>query len=232
MRIQVLILHPVQSVCFEELPPTHPQPDNVDANVKEQHVEDDLQSAEEQEHDPDIVETQPAVSIGNETSAALEAQPGFLGKSSHGTDALTKKQTEPVVAAKDDPVYRLLQSASGQDQGPKADESVLPPFQLDCWSVASCVLAAQYNHTIDVEQFCPTSGSSLNVSYVVPVSRYLQASSLELHLRLVGYTLFHYSVTNVFEFGKILKYLKDTNAVCVYIQNHTALEPIQSSIDS
>nr|AAM11082.1 GH24458p [Drosophila melanogaster] len=171
-----------QSVCFEELPPTHPQPDNVDANVKEQHVEDDLQSAEEQEHDPDIVETQPAVSIGNETSAALEAQPGFLGKSSHGTDALTKKQTEPVVAAKDDPVYRLLQSASGQDQGPKADESVLPPFQLDCWSVASCVLAAQYNHTIDVEQFCPTSGSSLNVSYVVPVSRYLQASSLELHL--------------------------------------------------
>lgn len=192
MRIQVLILHPVQSVCFEELPPTHPQPDNVDANVKEQHVEDDLQSAEEQEHDPDIVETQPAASIGNETSAALEAQPGFLGKSSHGTDALTKKQTEPVVAAKDDPVYRLLQSASGQDQGPKADESVLPPFQLDCWSVASSVLAAQYNHTIDVEQFCPTSGSSLNVSYVVPVSRYLQASSLELHLRLVGNTLFHY----------------------------------------
>jgi len=39
-----MLCHP-QSVCFEALPPTQPQPDNVDANVKEQHVEDDLQSA-------------------------------------------------------------------------------------------------------------------------------------------------------------------------------------------
>ncbi|XP_043947713.1 myelin regulatory factor [Drosophila biarmipes] len=171
-----------QSVCFEVLPPTQPQPDNVDANVKEQHVEDDLQSAEEQDQDPDIKETlpQPVVSAGNETLAALDAQ---LGKSSHSTDALAKKfpqETETVITAKEDPVYHLVQAAA--DQGPKTDETVIPPFQLDCWSVSTCVLAAQYNHTIEVEQFCPTSGSSLNVSYVVPVSRYLQASSLELHL--------------------------------------------------
>jgi len=183
-----MLCHP-QSVCFEALPPTQPQPDNVDANVKEQHVEDDLQSAEEQDQDPDIIETlpQPAAAVGNETLAGLEGQ---LGKSSHSTDALAKKfpqETETLITAKDDPVYRLVQAASGQDQGPKTDETVIPPFQLDCWSVSSCVLAAQYNHTIEVEQFCPTSGSSLNVSYVVPVSRYLQASSLELHLRFVGY---------------------------------------------
>ncbi|KAH8348444.1 hypothetical protein KR084_007470, partial [Drosophila pseudotakahashii] len=173
-----------QSVCFEELPPTQPQPDNVDANVREQHAEDDLQSAEEQDQDPDIIETQPqsAAPGGNETVSALEAQ---LGKSSHSTDALSKKfpqETETLIAAKDDPVYRLVQAASAQDQAPKTDETVMPPIQLDCWSVASCVLAAQYNQTIEVEQFCPTSGNSLNVSYVVPVSRYLQASSLELHL--------------------------------------------------
>ncbi|XP_017070362.1 myelin regulatory factor isoform X1 [Drosophila eugracilis] len=174
-----------QSVCFEELPPTQQQPDNVDANVKDQHVEDDLQSAEEQDQDPDIIDTQPSAPAVNETSAALETQSGYLGKSSHSTDAMAKKfsqETESVNAAKDDPVYRLVQAASAQDQGPKTDETVLPPFQLDCWSVSSCVLAAQYNNTIDVEQFCPTSGSSLNVSYIVPVSRYLQASSLELHL--------------------------------------------------
>ncbi|KAH8234348.1 hypothetical protein KR038_008082, partial [Drosophila bunnanda] len=173
-----------QSVCFEELPPTQPQPDNVDVNVKEQHVEDDLQSAEEQEPDPDIIEAQPLATIvaaGNET----ESQSGFLGKNSHSTDALAKKfpqETETVLASKEDPVYRLVQSATAQEQLPKADETVLPPFQLDCWSVGSCVLAAQYNHSIDVEQFCPSTGSSLNISYIVPVSRYLQASSLELHL--------------------------------------------------
>lgn len=90
--------------------------------------------------------------------------------------------------SKEDPVYRLVQGATAQEQLPKADETVLPPFQLDCWSVASCVLAAQYNHSIDVEQFCPSTGSSLNISYIVPVSRYLQASSLELHLRFVAET--------------------------------------------
>ncbi|KAH8337950.1 hypothetical protein KR067_011628, partial [Drosophila pandora] len=167
-----------QSVCFDELPQTQPQPDNVDANIKEQHVEDDLQSAEEQEHDPDIIETQPIASVpGNETFTGLE-----LGKN---TDAQAKnfpQEAVPVVATNDDPVYRLVQTASASGELPKADEAVLPPFQLDCWSVTSCVLAAQDNQTIGVQQFCPSTHNSLNVSYIVPVSRYLQASSLEVHL--------------------------------------------------
>lgn len=143
-------------------------------------MEDDLQSAEEQEHDPDI-ETQPIASVsGNETFTGLE-----LGKN---TDVQTKnfpKEAVPVVAANDDPVYHLVQTASVAGELPKADEAVLPPFQLDCWSVTSCVLAAQDNQTIGVQQFCPSTHNSLNVSYIVPVSRYLQASSLEVHLRLV-----------------------------------------------
>lgn len=145
-------------------------------------MEDDLQSAEEQEHDPDIIETQPIASVpGNETFTGLE-----LGKN---TDVQAKnfpQEAVPVVAANDDPVYRLVQTASASGELPKADEAVLPPFQLDCWSVTSCVLAAQDNQTIGVQQFCPSTHNSLNVSYIVPVSRYLQASSLEVHLRLVS----------------------------------------------
>ncbi|XP_034655017.1 uncharacterized protein LOC117892710 [Drosophila subobscura] len=151
-----------QSVCFEELPSPKAQPDNVDANVKEQHVEDDLQSAE-QEQDPDVLATQPVPSASNETSPR-DAQAKHSSQDTETQAAGSSSQDQSEV-----------------EQLPKPDVNPPPPIQLDCWSVSSCVLAAQYNLTVDVEKFCPSGGSSLNVSYIVPVSRFLQASNLELH---------------------------------------------------
>ncbi|XP_026841222.1 uncharacterized protein LOC6592744 [Drosophila persimilis] len=157
-----------QSVCFEELPSSKTQPDNVDANVREQHVEDDLQSAE-QEQDPDVLASQPALSANNETTFVH-------GKSSHNTDAQAKNAETQAASIQN----QSLGQGTPLEQLPRPEVDH-PPIQLDCWSVTSCVLAAQYNSTIDIEKFCPSAGSSLNVSYIVPVSRYLQASNLELH---------------------------------------------------
>lgn len=184
-----------QSTCFEELQPAAAVADNVDVNVKHQHVEDELQSAE-QESDGDILIIQPV--SGNDTAAARV----YHGKSSHTTSARAKQySSEADGAAGEDALYTVLNEAppatADQVKLPAKAAPVPPlatatatamPHPLDCWSISTCVLAGLNNQTIDVAQFCPSSGSSLNVSYTVPVSRYLQAVSLELHFRWVlGY---------------------------------------------
>ncbi|KAH8371059.1 hypothetical protein KR093_006022 [Drosophila rubida] len=182
-----------QSTCFEELQPAAAAADNVDANVQHQHVEDELQSAE-QEDDADILIIQPvSSSSSNDTNANVAGSRVYHGKSSHNTAARSKQfSSESDASTGEDALYTVLNDApvaavEHADLLPKENAAVatatalpLPP-QLDCWSISSCVLAGLHNYTIDVEHFCPSSGSSLNVSYVVPVSRYLQAVSLELH---------------------------------------------------
>lgn len=201
----------MQSTCFEELQPAAAAADNVDVNVQNQHVEEALQSAE-QEQDADILVIQPVAN--NDTSSSNNnnnnnnngaAARVYHGKSSHNTAARAKQfSTEVDNTGNEDTQYTVLSDApagAGTEDLPSPDHVELlakvdvpgaaplatvtapVPHQLDCWSITSCVLAAQNNYTIDVEQFCPSSGSSLNVSYVVPVSRYLQAVSLELHFR-------------------------------------------------
>ncbi|KAM8714337.1 hypothetical protein ACLKA7_014464 [Drosophila subpalustris] len=189
-----------QSSCFEDLQPAAAVADKLDANVKHQHVEDVLQSAESEEEE-DILIIQPV--SGNDTNnVAASVSRVYHGKSSHNTAAIAKQfSTETDASASEDAMYTVLNDAPvlAADHAsdhvellPKADAPVVPaatatatatvvPPQLDCWSITSCVLAGLNNYTIDVEHFCPSSGSSLNVSYVVPISRYLQAVSLELH---------------------------------------------------
>lgn len=193
--------------------------DNVDVNVQNQHVEEALQSAE-QEQDADILVIQPVanndtsnISNNNNKNNNGPASRVYHGKSSHNTAARAKQfSTEVDNVGNEDAQYTVLDDApaTGTEDLPspdhvellsKVDVSVAAPIatatapvphQLDCWSISSCVLAAQNNYTIDVEQFCPSSGSSLNVSYIVPVSRFLQAVSLELHFRyysLLGITI-------------------------------------------
>lgn len=180
----------------------------MDVNVQNQHVEEALQSAE-QEQDADILVIQPVAN--NDTSSSNNnnnnnngaAGRVYHGKSSHNTAAHAKQfSTEVDNTGNDDAQYTVLNDAPagpGTEDRPSPDHVELlakvdvpgaaplatapVPHQLDCWSISSCMLAAQNNYTIDVEQFCPSSGSSLNVSYIVPVSRYLQAVSLELHFR-------------------------------------------------
>lgn len=209
----------MQSTCFEELQPAVAAADNVDVNVQNQHVEEALQSAE-QEQDADILVIQPVanndtsnISNNNNKNNNGPASRVYHGKSSHNTAARAKQfSTEVDNVGNEDAQYTVLDDApaTGTEDLPspdhvellsKVDVSVAAPIatatapvphQLDCWSISSCVLAAQNNYTIDVEQFCPSSGSSLNVSYIVPVSRFLQAVSLELHFRyysLLGITI-------------------------------------------
>ncbi|ALC42471.1 CG3328, partial [Drosophila busckii] len=160
-----------QSACYEELPAAPAAADNLDANVQQPHAEEQLQSAEqEQDVDMPVLQSQ---THNNDSAhlavpAAAPAPRVYHGKSSHNTAAKSKQYSTEV--EQDAPVG-------------KADTStaVPLPLPLDCWSISSCVLAAQFNHSIDEAQFCPSTGSSLNLSYVVPVSRYLHAASLELH---------------------------------------------------
>ncbi|XP_023172611.2 uncharacterized protein LOC115483361 isoform X2 [Drosophila hydei] len=168
-----------QSNCFESQQPAAAAADNVDANVKKQHVEEDLQSAEQdqEEEEPDILIIQPVA--GNETNA-------YHGKNSHSTAARSKQlASETGVSAGEDAIYTVLNAAPAAaaehvEAAPLATATAVP-HPLDCWSITSCVLAGLNNHTIDVAQFCPSSGSSLNITYTVPVSKFLQAASLELH---------------------------------------------------
>ncbi|EDW02286.1 GH19977 [Drosophila grimshawi] len=193
-----------QSTCFVELQPAAVAVDNVDANVKHQHVEDELPSAE-QEQDADILIIQPVAAVSNDSSSSSSnmapASRVYHGKSSHNTVARTKQfstetdgsSSSAANSDQDDALYTVLSVAPAATASLAAGHVELPiaapvatmvtplPPQPDCWSISSCVLAGQNNYTIDVEQFCPSSGSSLNVSYAVPVSRYLQAVSLELH---------------------------------------------------
>ncbi|XP_030377805.1 uncharacterized protein LOC115626563 [Scaptodrosophila lebanonensis] len=181
------------STCFEELQQTHS--DTVDANVKQsqplqQNADDELQSAEqdqESELEPLVVQAMPA----NKTLATKRAH---HGKSSHATEAQAKQNsaetdlsTAPIDTLETDGshsiehlelVTRIVSDSHAKEE--PEDPSI--QSQLDCWTVTSCVLAAEYNRTIDVEQYCPSTGTSLNASYIVPVSRYLQASNIEVHL--------------------------------------------------
>ena len=164
--------------------------------MKQQHVEDELQSAEQdqeqQQQEADILIIQPVTT--NATNSNAAAGHAFPGKSSHSTSARNKQYASETdgVAASEDALYTVLNGApappidhvEAAPVAPLATATAMPHPQ-DCWSISSCVLAGLNNHTIDVAQFCPSSGSSLNVSYTVPVSRYLQAISLELHFRWV-----------------------------------------------
>ncbi|XP_018790508.1 PREDICTED: uncharacterized protein LOC108969938 [Bactrocera latifrons] len=54
--------------------------------------------------------------------------------------------------------------------------------QIDCWQIDSCLIAETSNETFGMEHHCPHSGKSLNMTYIIPLSRFFKESSIQLQL--------------------------------------------------
>ncbi|XP_011182924.2 uncharacterized protein LOC105212575 [Zeugodacus cucurbitae] len=54
--------------------------------------------------------------------------------------------------------------------------------QIDCWQIDSCLIAETHNETFGMEHHCPLNGKSLNMTYIIPLSRFFKESSIQLQL--------------------------------------------------
>ncbi|XP_065366608.1 uncharacterized protein LOC135959581 [Calliphora vicina] len=58
----------------------------------------------------------------------------------------------------------------------------IPPTDTDCWKIRSCIWAERLNNTFATQDFCPKLGKSVNMTFVIPLSRFFKEQSIELHL--------------------------------------------------
>lgn len=54
--------------------------------------------------------------------------------------------------------------------------------QIDCWQIDSCIIAETHNETFGMEHHCPHGGKSLNMTYIIPLSRFFKESSIQLQM--------------------------------------------------
>ncbi|XP_054737189.1 uncharacterized protein LOC129243848 isoform X1 [Anastrepha obliqua] len=77
--------------------------------------------------------------------------------------------------------------AADENVGPQANSASLEiqvgaATQPDCWQINSGLIAEAQNETFGMEHHCPHSGKSLNMTYIVPLSRFFKESSIQLQL--------------------------------------------------
>lgn len=125
------------------------------------------------------------------------------GKSGHATQALNKQlSTDTLQHSEDSDNLDVLLEHSFSDENQeeetqlgkkdKIDATIVepklsidpdrPPTDADCWKIRSCIWAERLNNTFSTDEFCPKLGKSMNLTYVIPLSRFFKEQSIELHL--------------------------------------------------
>ncbi|XP_005179094.1 uncharacterized protein LOC101890415 isoform X2 [Musca domestica] len=169
----------------------HGDTDDNDAVINE--PDDDLQAA--------------FGDIPDKTKDALNASllTPLQGKTSHATQALAKElnddeqQQQQQSESEADNLDALLEhnfsdenldvesKIKTQDKIDEAQPNLSvepnrPPSNADCWKIRSCILAERLNNSFAVNEFCPKVGNSMNLTFVIPLSRFFKEHSIELHL--------------------------------------------------
>ncbi|XP_061394137.1 uncharacterized protein LOC133329672 [Musca vetustissima] len=145
--------------------------------------------------------------LPDKTKDALNASllTPLQGKTSHATQALAKElnsddqQQQQQSESEGDNLDAILEhnfsdenldveskikTQDKLDEGPAnlSVEPNRPPGNADCWKIRNCILAERLNNTFAFNEFCPKLGNSVNMTYVIPLSRFFKEQSIELHL--------------------------------------------------
>uniref|UniRef100_A0A1I8Q621 Myelin regulatory factor n=1 Tax=Stomoxys calcitrans TaxID=35570 RepID=A0A1I8Q621_STOCA len=181
----------VKSLQQEEFENEHQiESEDNDAIIHE--PDDDLQASF------DVVQPKPKENHNASLLTTLQ------GKSAHATQALAKElnvddqQQQQQSESEGDAIFEHNFSDENLDVEPKlktkdkTDDAIeqpilsvepnRPPSNSDCWKIRSCILAERLNNTFSFNDFCPKLGKSVNVTYVIPLSRFFKEQSIELHL--------------------------------------------------
>ncbi|XP_073813681.1 uncharacterized protein isoform X2 [Musca autumnalis] len=170
------------------------------------HVDSEDNDAAINEPDDDLQAT--FADIPDKTKDSLNSSllTTLQGKTSHATQALAKElnsddtqQQQQQSGSEGDNLDALLEHSFSDENldvdtkiktQDKLDETQpnlsvepnRPPSNADCWKIRTCIYAERLNNTFAVDDFCPKLGNSVNMTYVIPLSRFFKEHTIELHL--------------------------------------------------
>ncbi|KAL9875737.1 uncharacterized protein LOC119642944 isoform X1 [Glossina fuscipes] len=215
--------------------------DNAKSSERADNDDDDKETVLHENEDELQVAYGGSLHLNSNSSRLLVA-----GKSSHSTQALTKQlSTEQPSGEIVDNLGAILDHSFSNDNGnqhPKAakqerhdlpnqtqtqqtkllTEPNQPPLNADCWKVHSCILAERVNKTFSVDEYCPKSRKSMNLTFIVPLSRYFKEKSIQLHL--TSTLPLHWVLCNNHELSKTNgKHLPSTHQTLQRLRNTSLL---------
>uniref|UniRef100_W8ALK5 Myelin gene regulatory factor n=1 Tax=Ceratitis capitata TaxID=7213 RepID=W8ALK5_CERCA len=192
-----------QSFCFEEsnqLPPLHQNLANI-PQVKEAPVATGKQQSNEntQSSDSNVdssdVDPDPDTQPRSLATPILSTNATFIGtdKKAQVVEVSSEQRSDLSDSSRDmsgsderlDVDAKTVQDTVGA-QAPasalSAEAQITAEALTDCWQINSCLIADTHNETFGMEHHCPHGGKSLNMTYIIPLSRFFKESSIQLQL--------------------------------------------------
>ncbi|XP_036331907.1 uncharacterized protein LOC118743383 isoform X1 [Rhagoletis pomonella] len=192
-----------QSFCFEE----SNQLPLLQANLAgTAHSKEDTMPTEKLTTNENIQQVSDTNSDSSDSDADVNTQPRSLATpilSANATFIGTDKKTQVVEVSSEQrsDLSDSSKDASSSDErididGKAIDEALGPQVsgvsseiqagpaatQTECWQINSCLIAETQNETFGMEHHCPHGGKSLNMTYIIPLSRFFKESSIQLQL--------------------------------------------------